>query len=773
MADDLRYPALIITPHTDDYQRRVVRGGGNPRVFADIEQSQKNMLRSCDMIKADLNENERGSQTIGLARLKIRNEALAKSYRPVETFTSETCPFIGDLDETGELLVLVSATGLDRLSKKVRTLGQTGAAHLTSVESFSLVEKERRFPSRVQSAVLDKIQRRGQARLKVRIPSLHIFASLFRDELEDQKLKLTKMGVQETPYLHQGNFEIYAVQVSSMEEAISLASLSFVDRLELMPTYTSSSSSVIRTAGLQLKTSTPFEDLPIVAIVDTGIDPNSPLEPLIYDRQTHVLSPHYNPSHGTSVAALAAASGGEVGAVLIPRCRLLDIAIIPNGDKDAGETDVIDEDRLVRKIEEAVEEYSADVKYWNLSFSYDPGYQPTTFSDLGIRLDDLHKEYGVTFVCAAGNSKLLRKQWPPDLADSRESWVSAPGDTVCGITVGSCTDDNTFDDTFAQKGTPSSFSPRGPVAYGVIKPDLLEVGGNLTADGLTEIGVSTIQRNGELCSIAGTSFSTPRVCGASAEMNTYIKQNGGDYTNSLLTKALMLHHAKIPETFILGSTLRASDYYGYGKPSSLQDTIGDHFWRSTTLICGKLYPDREDIVIDDFPYPDDLCSEKYSQGQVFITMVSDPVLDSSFKTEYIRSNVDVRFGTVYQETFRGQTTKANVGNEISLIQEEHKWSPIKQYRTPSRMNCLGNFWRLNVSLSLREKESSIVRGDKSKIQDYPVEVVIAVTIADPLHRVQVNSQVLRKWRMRGYVPTQIEAASRLRAQSIRIDGKSS
>jgi serine protease AprX len=327
MVDDSRYPALIVSPHVDDYQKRP-SGGGIPRTFENIEESQEKLLQSCDVIKTNLNTT--GGKTIGLARLKLRDDALAKSHRPVETFTTETCPVIGNLDEIGELLVLVSPNSLDRLSKKIRSLGRAGLAHLTSIESFALVEREHRFPLRVRSAIIDRLQHRGQARLKVRIPSFHIFASVFREELYEQKLVLTELGMQERPYLHQGDFEVYAAQVHNIEEATSLASLSFVDRLELMPVYFSTGPLVINTAGLQLKMNWPLHDLPIVGIVDSGIDPRSPLEPLVYAREMCVLPSEYNPSHGTSVAALAAALDGNVGTTLIPRCRLLDITAMPS-----------------------------------------------------------------------------------------------------------------------------------------------------------------------------------------------------------------------------------------------------------------------------------------------------------------------------------------------------------------------------------------------------------------------------------------------------------
>jgi serine protease AprX len=586
-----------------------------------------------------------------------------------------------------------------------------------------------------------------------------IFTPLFRNELEEQKLTLTKMGVFEEPYLHQGDFEVYAAQIHNMEEAISLASLSFIDRLELMPIYIPTGSSIINIANLRLRINTPLNELPIVAIVDSGIDPNSPLEPLVYAREMCVTQKSYNPSHGTSVAALAAASDGLVGSTLIPRCRLLDVTIIDDAEP-------LYEDLLIRRLEIAVEKY-CDVKHWNMSLATTPGSRSTTFSDLAMALDDLQKRYDVTFVCAAGNNPQYRRQWPPASNSSTDWWVSPPGDTVCGITVGSYTGDNTPDNALAPNGAPSPFSPRGPVAYSIIKPDLLEVGGNIAGDG-TDIGVTTIQRNGDPCLISGTSFATPRVCGVSAEINACVSQSStAGYTNpQLLAKALMLHHAKIPGDFALADNFRPSDYYGYGVPSSLEETIGDPFWRSTTLIYGRLYPDGEDIVIDDFPYPDGLRSNKRSWGQIWITMTSNPIVDPSFKTEYVRSNVDVHFGTVRQGKFKGEArlVHAGSGGEMSLIREQHKWSPIKQYRSSLHLDCLGNYWLLRIGLTLREKESKLIREGANEVEDYPVDFVSVVTIADPQHLVPVNNQIFQQWRLRGYVPVSIGVTPRLRTR---------
>ena len=767
MVDDLRYPSLIVTPHVEDYKQQIT-GGGDAHIFTDVEASREGLLKACEIIRKRLDGAGQTTQSIGIARLKLREDATAKSHRPREAFTPETCPVIGDFGESGELLVLVSPPNLDRLSQRVLSLGQKGSAHLTSIESFTLVEKEQRFPSHVRSAVSQDIERKGYSQLKIRVLNFHLFGPVFQEELEQKLLALE--GVEKKPYLHQGEFAVYAVNVQHISQALDLAALQFIEQIDLMPTYESSGTAIIDIANIHLAPNRPLEDMPIVAIVDSGIDPNSPLEPLIYGRERFV--PSFDPSHGTSVAALAAAQEGIVSDTLIPRCRLLDVTVISNKEE-------LYEHVLFRRLEEAVRAYSDTVKHWNLSLAAKTGTRSNTFSDLGMGLDNLHKTYDINFYCSPGNCRPLRNTWPPNPSISSQDWVAPPGDALCGITVGSCTPDDSPDDAMAPKGAPSPFSPRGPVAHSVVKPDLVEVGGNISSDRFTPIGVNTIRANGEYCTDVGTSFSTPRVCGTSAELAACIGQSSNNQLNPLLlSKTLLLHHATIPSTLILGANLRLSDFYGFGKPSSLEDMIGDPFWRSTSLICGRLYPDGQDIVIEDFPYPDGLFSGQHFWGHVWVTMVSEPIIDPSFKTEYARSSVDVHFGVIRQTTNRGeqfinQTKCVHTGSDsqVSLDRNEYRWSPVKKYRSKPLMQCSGDRWRLRVHMMLRDKESDAVRADPNKVREYPVDVVIAVTIEDPMRLVQVSNQMFQKWRARGNLLAQIEVANRLRARFASSSGR--
>lgn len=770
MVDDLHFPALIVSPHIEDYRLQTGRGG-NPRLFADVETAREKLLIDCEVIKSRLERAGQGTQSVGIASLKLREDAMAKSHRPREAFTQDTCPVIGDFEEPGELLVLVSSPTLDRLSRKLRSLGQRGSAHLTSIESFTLLDVEKRFPSSIRAAVNHDLETQGHSLLKVRVPNFHLFSPIYQQELEEKLLALE--GVEDTPYLHQGGFLVYAVKIQDMSDAMKIASLQFIEQLSLMPTYASSGSAVIDVANVRLAIDHSLNDLPIVAVVDSGIDPNSPLEALVYARESFVPSPYYNPLHGTSVAALVAAQEGIVRSTLIPRCRLIDVTVVPNNDTSFGSTDTLYENILVRRLEAAVDRYSDVAKHWNLSLAAQTtSTRPTAFSDLGMALDNLHKRYGVTFYCSPGNCRSYRPEWPPDPNGSGQEWIASPGDALCGITVGSCTPDDSPGNALAPGGVPSPFSPRGPVAYSIVKPDLVEVGGNVGSDGFTRIGVNTIRGNGEYYADIGTSFSTPRVCGTSVELAACIERSNMAACNPLLlSKALLLHHAYVPSTFTGGTNIRLSDFYGYGKPTSLENMIGDPFWRSTSLIYGQLCPDGQEIFIDDFPYPDGLCSHQQFWGHAWITMVSEPVVDPSFKTEYARSSIEVHFGVVRQingqsEKFVSQTSCVHTsGNsQLPLNKEEYKWSPVKQYRSNPILRCSGDRWRLRVHMTLRDKESDIVRAAPNKAREYPVNVVVTVTIEDPLRSVQVSNQMVQKWRARGNVFAQIEVANRLRTQ---------
>lgn len=765
MADDRRYPALIIQTGDDDHRKRRA-GGGSAKAFGNVEEAKRHLVSQFEEIKDRLVRSSAvPSQQVGIAHVKYREDAIAKSHRAVELFIERTCPIIGDHDGPGEPLILVSPTQVDSAIRRVRDLGGRAARHLTSIESIELLGAEQRFPQHDRSEVREALVQEDHALLNIRVPGSHLFSPLYRDEVERRLMEV--LGSPSRPYVTLGQFSLYSVTIRSMEQAMAIAAVQVIDRIELMPTFRTFGADYIDIASLRLTSGVAIDELPIVGVVDTGIEDTSPLEPLIWHRDQRVPTALRDTSHGTAVAANVVSGGVLTGASFTPRARLLDAAIVPAN----GRITLVD---LVERLEELLDLYAAEVRDWNLSLGQQPGMRPTEFSLLGQILDNFHKRYGVQFYIAAGNCEAAhcRMAWPPTGGAALHDYVSSPGDALCGITVGSCAPRDTPVGAAVPPLAPAPYTARGPVAAWVRKPDLSVPEGNLMPNG-DQVGQPTMKTDGDVqTDRVGTSFAAPVVAGTGAELTSCFSLTGLPPVFHLLTaKTLMLHHASIPAVFGLGRSFPAPDYYGYGNLAALEDMLEDPSWRSTSLILATLYPNAGDLVIDPLPYPGSLHVGGKYRGNILMTVASEPVLDPSFRVEYARSNVDAHL-QVMRKDRDGQLRPVPVsryfqpvaGYETTQIKELRKWAPVKQYRTEGEMSCRGEHLRLSATLLLRDLEAARVARDPMEAATYGVPVVIALTIEDPLHAVQVNSEVAIGWRSRGYVAQEIPVAARVRAR---------
>ena len=69
----------------------------------------------------------------GVARITLRGEAKAKSYRPSLIFNETTCPVIGG-GAAGELFVSASQMGLRRVESQFSSTAQGATAHISTIE---------------------------------------------------------------------------------------------------------------------------------------------------------------------------------------------------------------------------------------------------------------------------------------------------------------------------------------------------------------------------------------------------------------------------------------------------------------------------------------------------------------------------------------------------------------------------------------------------------------------------------------------------------------
>lgn len=774
------FPTLFVAPGVADYQRKP--GGGNVAVESAelVNQARSRLLNDVARILERMSQK---SQAFGLASLKLRGGSIAKTKRPRNVFTVDTCPIIGDWGDPGEILVLVHPQGGLKLTETLAKLGERAAKNLINVESFSLVEPSRRLPRRFQQAVQRDILSAGEAHIKIRALHDDLWGSTSAAQVAASLSEIT--GQEHKPYLHLGPFGIYGVTVRDMGQLASVADLWFVAAMDVMPTYAATDLYLaeMNVERVTLDTSIDVDQLRPVLVFDGGIDGNGPLGPLIYSVEQFEDDAYLDLRHGTGVAALVARRADSSDNVISPRARLIDVRGVPKSK--SGHT--LTENILVERLDYCAELYGEIAHEWNLSFAMKPGPRQSAFSDIGMYLDNLHKRYGITFYCSPGNC--AARTWPP--SDAADDYVAPPGDAVCAVTVGASVPEGIQDETGGPVGAPANFSPQGSLIHGVIKPDLTAPGGN--QHGQRVYGVQVLGMSGQWHCSAGTSFSTPTVTGAGAELATFLSGGGiveqfgretvGQVNLGLIVRALLTHRAQFAEVGLLAGNAPIDNYRGFGELASLEAMLLDPSWRSTSVIYTRLYP-KKDLVLDNFPFPESLRKGKLYWGHAAVTMASEPLLDPGFTYEYLRSNVDIHFGIVeYREKveidetngreirkvesdFHSQISNsvAMIRNESRLVQDEHKWSPVKKFESAPMLRCVGDFWRLRADLLLRDKESDALAAGRMTADELAVDVAIVVSISDPQHMAPVNSQVFSGWRMRGQIPSAIQITPRIPVQ---------
>ncbi len=366
-----------------------------------------------------------------------------------------------------------------------------------------------------------------------------------------------------------------------------------------------------------------------VGVFDEGISDIDHLKPWKEGTFVAFGSDEFDKSHGTFVAGII-----NYGDILENKdwtgtkpFKITEAVIFPNGNFG-----YIDEPMMVEFMREAVKKHP-DVKVWNFSIGNETAIEDNKYSDFAKYLDDLQSEYNILIVKAAGNCSNFLKAAP-------RGRITEASESVKTLVVGSITHDKREHD-LSPLNHPSPFSMVGPGCSDVIKPDLVHYGGNVGfLNGKLDInGVRSFAENGKVCKAVGTSYSAPRVTALAAELAGSIK----DEFNPDFIKALLIHSAKHPEEFDENFFDRINQI-GFGLPSRVNDILFNDL-DEVTLILMDSVDKGSNIKIMDFPFPKCLVEDGHFYGQVKITLVTSPEINSYHGAEYIQSDVDASFGT--------------------------------------------------------------------------------------------------------------------------------
>ncbi|HEY3417205.1 MAG TPA: peptidase S8, partial [Armatimonadota bacterium] len=146
MPDIIRLPLKVVPAFDTDFVRPE-GGGGEPKVFVEVTNDYRNELEHQIIEVRDhfLASFAEFPGVPAVAKVKVRNDAIAKSHRPTRIFSTGTCPIIG-AEGLGQLLVSVTPVGIEKLARVVkRDHTIKGIANISTLESIEAYTPEVTF----------------------------------------------------------------------------------------------------------------------------------------------------------------------------------------------------------------------------------------------------------------------------------------------------------------------------------------------------------------------------------------------------------------------------------------------------------------------------------------------------------------------------------------------------------------------------------------------------------------------------------------------------
>ncbi len=496
----------------------------------------------------------------------------------------------------------------------------------------------------------------------------------------------------------------------------------------------------------------------LIGIIDGGIDDNELLAPYIAAREEYVNMTYCNSYHATFIASTIQYGNklNGIESIYLKRYKFVDIIAMPNSDKKFGPTDTIGEEELMEIIEEVMQKYAARVKVWNISLGIESKVCRGGMSDLGIFLDYIQDNYGVQIFVSSGNlNQLPLRTWPPQNDMNERDRIISQADSVRAITVGSVALYES-ENSIVKSYEPSPFSRRGPGANYIVKPDVVDFGGNIAIDhSISGLGIKGLDINGNVIEGNGTSYSNPRVAQKFAAI--YDEMVDKDL---LLAKAMLIHSARKASRELIDKNQENIKYYGFGMPSvNIQDIL-QCSKDEVTLVFRQRVIQGTHLEIFDFPYPTSLIRNGKCYGEICMTLAYNPVLDDRYGHEYCRTNIDVSFGT-YEYEDNGKIKHAGCVPLESSWDEKYerirvengfKWSSIKSYyRNISDKGIKsGEGWKIRIDLTPRNGLNFTTQ-----------EFVLIVSIIDHAGH-DIYSEVVNGLRARGYITNNLETRQQIR-----------
>ncbi len=690
-----------------------------------------------------------------LTEVTLNDKATAKSYRSSvrQMFDVNNKRNIIGITSVGKLIVKVD-TKKD-LGKIKRNFADSTLASKSKKLGMAAIQSIQRHQAQVEDGIND-----GDC-IKVQLIDYlnNEYNHLSHIQLE---ALCNEMGLKAEELHYASNLRLFSIDNIRLDVVERIASMDSTLSVKKMPTIVFEVSPEPENTNIQVMNPIEGEVFPIIGVLDSGVGDIEHLKPWMIgeDNTADLLEEDISRNHGTAVAGVI-----NYGDLLENRnmtgcgpCKIH--SCIVNSDRVR-----ISEKQLVLFIQQAISAHP-EIKIWNLSQGTNVIINDNKYSELGMALDSLQKNNKILICKSAGND--------PSCTPFR---ITEGADSLLSLVVGSVAHKKeTLND--AEVGDRSPFSRIGPGVENVVKPDVVHYGGNI------DTHMSLFSEWGkQYCLNSGTSFSTPRIASIAANLHQKI---GGE-CNPLLIKALIVHYSNYPSN-ISKSTEELRKEMGFGLPCVLDEMLNNDE-DECTLVFSHTLEKGSDIVSLDFPFPTSLVSNGKYIGEITLTMAVNPILNTSQGNEYCQSQVEVLLQTydhvehvhlsensMMRNEYRTSADAINVlnaslysksafkqefANERMLIEHGDKYQPIKKYSVDlskmtnaNKEKALGNNrkWALKLNGLYRDAaEQSLLKDGEIPSQ----EVIVVITIKDPLKRKTTYSECIRLLEERGYIHNDI------------------
>lgn len=766
-----RLPIKLIMPKQGS-ERRVPGGGGPPKPFRTVDTKfRTNLSNQISALRAAIAPQVERTKTAPV-RVRLVPAAVAKSHRPENLFSPESCPIIG-AGRLGELFIKATPAGLDRLAHSIEhNKSERMTKELSCVDAIEPVTPVFRRGGAEPKDVLRRSPR-GEHGFITRVRLFNYGVDNDQSKLvEDFENTCRKRNIPASRKGYSPSSFTYQIECRDVDDVEMLSRVIGVRSIMSMP--------LIRTIQPRMFNPRPLPplsnagevigDFPVVVVVDSGVSATMPeLQSWIVGRDSQVAPQYQNTDHGTFVAGLICWGGAlnpTIAGVDDSPCGVFDLQVLPNRDPGKGDVLELLESEFLVSLEASLQQHANKYKVWNLSLGTDSVCSLDEFSALAEELDNLQEKYQVSFVISAGNYET-----PPllDFPRTKEQLsagrITTPADSVLGITVSAISHVD-YKNNGPKEHQPSAFSRHGAGPNHIIKPDLVHYGGSCSTDFGHIAGIRSLNGAGSAENI-GTSFAAPLVSRTLAHIYHQITPT----PSPVLARALLTHHARDPR-----SNGRVpdgdEDFFGFGLPAPVPYCLECTPHTSTLVFDDVLRPGYF-LEWKDFPYPPSLYRNGKYFGEIWMTVAFSPARGARWGTEYCETHIDAHFGVYRRQKARktGTVTTKFVGlvppehknpgvlYESYQVEKLRKWAPVRTYYgNLGEKGERGDQWRLKLQLLTRHGIE-----DEQTFKPQPFSLII--TISDPQKKARVYDEMAQIVRNRFQAQNlAVRAAARIRAK---------